>query len=43
MSTCMMEAKDLNPNIWDETVKFVAYVQNIFLHKALKYKTPFEA
>ena len=43
METCMMEAKDLNPDLWDEDIKCAAYVQNIALHKALDGKTPYEA
>ena len=31
MTTCMLEAKDLNPNIWDEAIKCVLYVQIYFL------------
>ena len=33
MATCMMEAKELSPNIWDEAINFVAYVYNIVTHK----------
>ena len=33
METYMMEAKDLNPNIWDESIKHDGYVQNIAPHK----------
>ena len=25
MATCMMEEKDLNPNIWDEAINYAAY------------------
>ena len=43
MATCMMEAKDLNPNLWVEAIKCVTYVQNISPHKALDDKNPYEA
>ena len=38
----MMEGNDLNPNIWDEAINYVAYVQNIVPHKYLYGKTPYE-
>ena len=43
MATCMMEAKHLNPKIWDEDINFVSYIQNISPHKYLYGKTPYEA
>ena len=43
MDTCIMEAKYLYPNIWDESINCVAYFQKIVPHKALEEKTPFEA
>ena len=36
MATCMLEDKDLCPNIWDEAINCASYVQNIFPHKSLK-------
>ena len=39
----MIEAKDLNPNIWDEAINYVAYIQNKYPHKFLDGKTPYEA
>ena len=39
----MMEAKDLNPKLWDEDIKCDAYVQNKSQHKSLDGKTPYEA
>ena len=33
METCMMEAKDLNPKLWDEDIKCDAYVRNKYPHK----------
>ena len=38
METCMIEAKDLNPNIWDEAIKCDAYIQNRSPHKYLYEK-----
>ena len=42
MDTCMMDAKDLYPNTWDEAINYSAYVHNRFPHEALEYKTPFK-
>ena len=33
METCMMEKKDLSPNIWVEAINCAAYVQNRAPHK----------
>ena len=38
METYMIEAKDLNPNLWDEAINCAAYVQNISPHKSLEEK-----
>ena len=43
METCMIEAKDLIPNIWDESIKCGTYIQNIYIHKSMNNKTPYEA
>ena len=43
METCMLEAKDLNPNLWVEAIKYAAYIQNIYPHKSMDVKTPYEA
>ena len=43
METCMIEAKDLNPKIWDEAIKCDACFQNISPHKSVDVKTPYEA
>ena len=42
METCMLEAKDLNPKIWDKAIKCDAYIQNRSPHKFLDGKTPYE-
>ena len=39
----MIEAKDLNPKLWDEAINCAAYIQNRSPHKALDGKTPYEA
>ena len=33
MATCVLEAKYLSPNIWDEAINFVEYVHNRVPHK----------
>ena len=43
METYMMEAKDLNPNIWDQSINSTTYFQNISPQKYLYGKTPYEA
>ena len=43
MDTCMIEAKDLSPKLWDEAIKCAAYIQNRYLHKSVSGKTPYEA
>ena len=43
MATCMMEEKDLNPNISYEAIKYSAYAHNISPHTTLEGKTPFKA
>ena len=42
MYTCMIEAKDLIPKIWDEAINCDAYIHNRYLHKSMKGKTPYE-
>ena len=39
----MLEEKDLNPKLWDEAIKFSAYIQNRSPHKSLDGKTSYEA
>ena len=43
MATCMIEARDLSPNIWAEDISCAAHIQNITFHKSVKGKTPYEA
>ena len=41
METCMMKAKNLPPNFWDEAIKCASYIQNSVPHKQLYVMTPF--
>ena len=43
MTTCMLEAKGLVANLWDEAMNFSSHIQNRFAHSFVKGKTPFEA
>ena len=43
MATCMLEDKYLSPKVWVEAINCDKYFHNIFPHKSLEYKTPFEA
>ena len=43
METCMIEAKYLNPNLWDEAINYVAYIQNESPHKSADGKRPYES
>ena len=38
----MIEAKDLNPKLWDEAINCASYVQNRS-HNSVDGKTPYEA
>ena len=43
METYMLEANDLNPNLWNQAKKCVAYIKNRDTHIYLDVKTPYEA
>ena len=43
MATCMIEARDISPKIWDEAINCDAHIQNMAFHKSVKGKTPYEA
>ena len=43
MATCMMEAKNLPPNFWDEDINCASYIQNRVPHKHLDGMTPFKS
>ena len=43
MATCMLEVKDLNPELWFEEINCATYIQNISPYKYLDGKTPYEA
>ena len=36
MATCMVEERDISPNIWAEASSCDAHIQNIALHKSVK-------
>ena len=33
METCMIEVREINPNIWDEAINCATHIQNIPFHK----------
>jgi hypothetical protein len=43
MATCMLHARYLPSNIWDEALNYDNYIQNISPHIYVKDMTPFEA
>ena len=43
METCLLQAKNLPPSLWDEAVNCASYIQNRFPHKSVVGATPFEA
>ena len=43
MTTCMLESKMLDANLWAETMHDEAYIHNRVPHSSMKWKTPFEA
>ena len=43
MAICMIEDKDLSPNICVESINYVSYIYNRSLHKSVSGKTPYEA
>ena len=43
METCMIEAKDWSPKLWDEAINYAAYIHNRSLHKLANGKTQCEA
>ena len=43
MATCMIDAKDMSPKPWDESINYDSYIQNMAQHKSMKGKTPYEA
>ena len=42
MATCLIEARDLSPKLWDESINCDAYIQNRAFHKSVKGKTPYD-
>ena len=43
MSTCMIEARDIIPMLWDEDISCSTDIQNRAFYKSVKGKTPYEA
>ena len=43
MANCMIEARDISPNLWDEAISCAAHIQNKSFHKSVKGMTPYEA
>ena len=43
METCMIEVRELNPNLWDKSISCASHIQNTALHKSVKGMTPYEA
>ena len=43
METCLLQANNLPPSLWDEFVNYDFYIQNGVPHKLVIGSTPFEA
>ena len=43
METCLLQAKNLPPSLWDEVVNCASYIQNRVPHKLVIGATPFKA
>ena len=43
MTTCILESKKLDANLWVEAMHVVAYIGNRVAHSSVKGNTPFEA
>ena len=43
METCLLQAKNIPPSLWEETINYASYIQNRVLHKLVIGATPFEA
>ena len=43
MATCMIEVRELNNKLWDESINSTAHIQNRAFHKSVKGMTPYEA
>jgi hypothetical protein len=43
MASCMLHAKSLPHRLWDETLNYETYIQNIYPHRFVKDKTPYKA
>ena len=43
METCMIEVRELNPKIWDESISYANHIKNRSFHRSVKGMTPYEA
>ena len=43
MTTCMLESKGLDDNLWNEAMNVSAHIQNRVPHSSVKGNTPFES
>ena len=43
MASCLIEARDICPKTWDESISCASHIQNISFHKSVKGMTPYEA
>ena len=43
MTTCLLQAKNIPPSLWDEALNRASYIQNRVPHKLVIGATPFEA
>jgi hypothetical protein len=43
MASCMLHAKSLPQRLWSEELNCATYIQNIFSHRSVKDKTPYDA
>ena len=43
METCLLQAKNIPPCLWDEIVNYTSYIQNRVPHKSVVGATPFES
>jgi transposase InsO family protein len=43
MASCMLHANSLPHRLWAEALSFSTYIQNIYPHRYIKGKTPYEA
>ena len=42
MATCMIEARDISPKLWDKSISCASHIQNRSFHKSIKVMTPYK-